>query len=247
MARFSLHVFGVVFLTLLTQVGGLAWLSALAFRRRVLAFVVFYAAFSVGALWIAPLFGREPIPCNSNGALQLQSSFYCVLNRQYVVPELHTELRNLATEVDSAFPGTKTLVLDANFPFLTGFPLLPHLSHNDGRKVDLAFYYTDEGAYLPGKARSPIGYFAFEEGPTKCPSNTVTLRWDFGWLQGFWPEYVLDVPRTSYALKVLDKNPRIGKILLEPHLKERLLPDSDKTRFQGCRAARHDDHIHLQL
>ena len=36
-------------------------------------------------------------------------------------------------------------------------------------------------------------------------------------------------------------------LLLEPHLKTRLkLEKYDKIRFQGCRAARHDDHIHVQ-
>jgi hypothetical protein len=38
----------------------------------------------------------------------------------------------------------------------------------------------------------------------------------------------------------------IEKILLEPHLKARLGLDSDLIRFQGCGAARHDDHIHVE-
>ena len=30
--------------------------------------------------------------------------------------------------------------LDANFPFINKFPLLPHLSHNDGKKIDITDY-----------------------------------------------------------------------------------------------------------
>jgi hypothetical protein len=35
--------------------------------------------------------------------------------------------------MDEKFPGTVTIALDANFPFVNGFPLLPHLSHADGK------------------------------------------------------------------------------------------------------------------
>jgi hypothetical protein len=45
----------------------------------------------------------------------------------------------------------------------------------------------------------------------------------------------------------LSRSRAIGKILLEPHLRDRLGLTSSKIRFQGCNAARHDDHLHLQL
>jgi len=38
-----------------------------------------------------------------------------------------------------------------------------------------------------------------------------------------------------------------GKIFIEPHLVKRLKLASNKIRFQGCRAVRHDDHLHVQL
>ncbi|MEP5728850.1 MAG: hypothetical protein ABJL67_05705 [Sulfitobacter sp.] len=177
----------------------------------------------------------------------MQSKVYCVLNRQYVVPELKDVLMDHAQQMQARFPGTVTRVLDANFPYLTGFPLLPHLSHDDGRKVDLAFYYRDNTGYLPGTVRSPIGYFAFEDGPTTCPDNALTLRWNMSWLQNLWPAYRPDDFRMKAALQLLDKDDRVGKVFIEPHLKNRIDVLSNKIRFQGCRAARHDDHIHLQL
>jgi hypothetical protein len=169
------------------------------------------------------------------------------MNRRFVSPELAQVLADHAASMEAAFSGTKTRVLDASFPFVNGFPLLPHLSHDDGRKADLAYYYADDGTYLPGDARSPIGYFAFEQGPTDCPPRWLTLRWDFDWLQGLWPTYQLERDRMRAALSHLSEDSRVGRIFIEPHLKASLGIASDKIGFQGCRAARHDDHIHIQL
>jgi hypothetical protein len=42
---------------------------------------------------------------------------------------------------------------------------------------------------LPGMTKSPIGYFAFESGPTNCPPKIVTQRWNLGWPHRFWSNY----------------------------------------------------------
>ena len=245
--RLIAHGLWILLLTLLTQLGGIAWLLALAFRRRWLVFLPIYAALSLSAAWIAPALGRVPLPCWGDG-LRMQSFVYCALNRHYVAPEIADVVREAAAAVRRRHPGTETLVLDANFPFLDGFPLLPHLSHADGRKIDLAFYYQDgSGTYLPGKTKSPIGYFAFEPGPTDCPPSWPTLRWDLDWLQGLWPERRPDAARLHTLVQSLTKDPRVGKIFLEPHLVVSWGLEHPKIRFQGCRAARHDDHIHIQL
>ena len=244
--RLLYHSFAVVFLTILTQLGGIAWLISCAFRSRLPAFLVTYFLLMVAAVWIAPFFGREALSCRSDGPLQMQSWIYCLLNRNYVTPETSNVLHELADTVNQKYPGTVTLVLDANFPFLDGFPMLPHLSHDDGTKVDLAFYYADEDNYLPARTRSPIGYFAFEPGDTDCPEVWPTLRWNFNALQPLWHDYGLDLKRTRFALLTLANDERVEKILIEPHLKVLLQISDDKIRFQGCRAARHDDHIHLQ-
>ena len=66
--------------------------------------------------------------------------------------------------MDNKFPGTQVLALDANFPFLDGFSMFPHLSHADGRKLDVAFLYeSEDGQSAFGATRSPIGYWAFEQ------------------------------------------------------------------------------------
>lgn len=247
MSRFIFHALVVLLLTILTQIGGLAWLIAVFVKQRLIAFVVAYAALTLAAIWVAPSFGRVALNCLDDGPLRVQSWMYCALNRNYVAPELRDVLIEAAETMHEQFPGTETLVLDANFPFLDGFPLLPHLSHDDGDKVDLAFFYRDETGYLPGATRSPIGYFAFEQGPTDCTPTWPTLRWDFDFLQPLWREYELDATRNAAVLRILSNDDRVGKIFVEPHLVQTLNVAHRNIRFQGCRAARHDDHIHFQL
>lgn len=247
MVRLLAHGGLIAFLTLLTQIGGLAWLIACCTRRRLLVFVAAYAALTGAAHVTAPQFGRVALPCTGDGPLRMQSWVYCALNRHYVTPEMASVADDLAAHMNRQFPGTVTLALDANFPFIDGFPLLPHLSHDDGRKLDLAFWYRDEQGYLPGRTRSPIGYFAFEQGPTDCPARWLSLRWDLEWLQIVWPAWRPDELRMRAAMAWLIRDGRISRMFLEPHLTRSLRVRHPKVRFQGCRAARHDDHIHVQL
>ena len=247
MTRIAGHGLWIVLLTLVTQIGGLAWLIAVMTRRRWLVFALAYGGLGLGAAWISPLAGRVPLPCTGE-ALRMQSLIFCALNRHYAAPELAEALRDTAAAMAARHPGTQTLILDAGFPFLDGFPLLPHLSHGDGRKADLAFYYVEpDGTALPGRTRSPIGYVAFEPGPTRCPPAWLTMRWDLHWLQGTWPQWRPDRARMRTLMGLLSRDARIGKILLEPHLTRAWGVAHPKVRFQGCRAARHDDHIHVQL
>ena len=243
------HTIWVIVLTALTQLGGVAWVaSRFAPKYRYAAFFACYAALSLSAVVVAPIFLRVPLNCTSNGHGAGTSPFYCLLNRHYVSPELKTVLTDLADEMHASDPSTQIRILDAGFPFLNGFPLLPHLSHDDGDKADIALFYLDEaGRHLPGKTPSPIGYFAFEAGQSQCKDQWPTLRWDLEWLQPLWPNWTLDEPRTRQALTFLTDDDRVGRIFVEPHLKDRLRLKSSKVRFQGCRAARHDDHIHIEL
>lgn len=241
------HASLIVLLTLLTQLGGLAWLAALIFRKRLLAFVLGYALLWAAALVMAPLFGRVPLSCTTDGPLQMRSWVFCLTNRNYMTPELRDALTDTATALNQDYPGTPLQVLDASFPFVTGFPLLPHLSHDDGEKADVALLYRRDGTYAPGFTPSPVGYFAFEPGPTHCPPVWPSLRWDLDWLQPLWPDHSLDADRTSLVLRLLARDTRITRIFIEPHLKARLGVQGGTIGFQGCRAARHDDHIHVQL
>jgi hypothetical protein len=142
-------------LTVLTQVGGiLLWLSLpllakipvfTPVKRRItqgLVFSLLYVLCVVLVLpLLAPLNGRVPLPWFATSTVPLKpvSLGYCLLARNYVRPPVRQLLERTALTTSQRFPGTTLQYLDANFPFLNGFPLLPHLSHHDGRKVDLAF------------------------------------------------------------------------------------------------------------
>jgi hypothetical protein len=266
--RFARHALAVVLLTVATQIGGLAWLLALLVRRLfalqgrlkfLVLFVCIYASATLLTHQIAPLFGRVPLACfpAANASLAVRSPLFCALNRNFVRPDVAEAAEALADQMSSAFPGTKTLALDANFPFIEGFPLIPHLSHNDGRKLDIAFYYKDTaGAFLDGETRSPIGYFAFQQplpnSPLPCAgrSRWFSLRWDLAFLQAIFPDWQIEKTRTREAISWLSTTGvayGVEKIFVEPHLQSDLGISGSRIRFQGCNAARHDDHIHFQL
>lgn len=254
-AKLLIRAFVFIALTLLTQVGGLAYLAALGVgrllrRRSIVATVALTAAIYAALTYLivpalAPHFGRVRLPCGMSPTLG------CLLNRTYV----SSDLAELVLRADRAFaaahPGSHLTVLDVNFPFFDGFPLLPHKSHDDGRKIDLAFFYRDAatGAEIPSGAPSPIGYFHFERPPESywLPCHFTALRWDFAWAQPEQPAWQLDEARTRDAILWFARQRAVTKILLEPYLAERLQVEGGKVRFQGCFAARHDDHFHVQI
>jgi hypothetical protein len=263
-----------IVLTALTQIGGVVfvisvflvswllghrWNFLLRWITHIVGFAILYAAVTVAA--VPPLareFGRHPLPClpaadRPYGAVH---PALCLLNRHYASASAHRVLSALTKEMNSQFPGTTVLYLDAGFPFLDGFPMLPHLLHDDGRSVDLAFFYTNaRGVYQRGRTRSPIGYWAFEQprkgDPRPCLQDKgLGLRWDLGFLQKYWKPYKLDEKRTAAMVQWLvteGANLGVQRVYLEPHLVNRLKIASPFLRFQGCRSERHDDHVQVKL
>jgi hypothetical protein len=269
-----LLIFGV--LTLLTQVGGLVyvvsrWISGRLLKRlkappgmarwalRAGSFAVLYAlATFVLVPLSAPLVGREALPCRASEDRHVEAHtvLTCVLNRNYARAAVAQLLEAMSMALDQRYPGTTVEYLDANFPFIDGFPMLPHVSHDDGRKIDLAYFYRSTDPTRPGPVEpaSPIGYWAYEQprpGEARpCEGQRSFLRWDFDWLQPVFAGTELDPERTAAMLDWLEEHgPAYGvtRILLETHLQERLGAHGPLVRFQGCAVARHDDHMHLSL
>ena len=159
--------------------------------------------------------------------------------------------------MNKKYPGTIINYLDANFPFIDKFPLLPHLSHNDGKKLDLSFLYIDNGlGKQTDKVPSFIGYGISEE-PKLNEENTPAYcskigQWQYSLLsklisQNNKVNYKFDEQRTKYLVNNFVSDERLGRIFIEPHLKVRLGLTSEKIKFHGCHAVRHDDHLHVQL
>ena len=270
----SAFILLVVLLTAVTQVGGLILLACLplfriinrrlnkGWKRSSLKFGSFLTAYLILSSTLIPVLagvlGRVPLPVFGEASLKPLNLMTCILNRHYV----NHQLRDITREVSNAFRKDhgKAVVsyLDANFPFINNFPLLPHLSHNDGEKIDLAFLYqTSESKIpVPGDAPSFIGYGVFEEprsGETNMPQQCADKGfWQYSILgslvpQGKKNDMELDEELTKDLIKRFVASDGINKIFIEPHLKERMMLTSPKVRFHGCRAVRHDDHIHLEL
>ncbi len=265
-----------IVLTALTQVGGVVylaahWISSVAIRRLdvgqgqrwLTLFASFAVIYLVVSIYLLPPFaaglGRAPLPCAQQGQLTVAplTRATCLLNRHYASQPVHELLAELGRHMASTHPGTVVAYLDAGFALVDGFPLLPHLSHDDGHKVDLAFFYRNaQGRYQPLRTPSPIGYWAFEQPnsgdlqPCAGRSDLATLRWDMAYLQPYMARFELDEHRTGDMLRWLGENAaRLGveRILLEPHLTRRFGLPASVFRFQGCRPARHDDHVHISL
>ncbi|NQY05406.1 MAG: hypothetical protein HRT68_04160 [Flavobacteriaceae bacterium] len=249
----------VLLLTITTQVGGIIWIIALVISKKfkLKKRFVFPAVYLVFNLIIIPPianhFGRERLPVFHNH-LKPRNWFYQIAFRNYVKPELKEMLLEIVEE-NQYHPITITY-LDASFPFIDGFPLPPHLSHNDGKKVDISFMYTTKDGTTTTKKPSLSGYGHFTE--PESYSGTQTERclnkghWQYDKAKylslGTINDLDFDRKETKRLLKILLKEPRTEKILLEPHLKFSLgLTNYSKIRFHGCRAVRHDDHLHLQI
>jgi len=255
--KITLYIFIFILLTILTQVGGILFLVALWIKKKsqINTIFIFLSLYLTSTFLlipnISPYFGREPIK-NSN-KIEPTNYLTILLNRNYVRPELNRLLHR--TEKSLVNAPFKIKYLDASFPFINKFPLLPHLSHNDGKKVDISFVYKNNHHIVNDK-KSRSGYGVFvpikerEYNQTKVCKSKGAFQYDY-------PKYLTlgkineDLKFSKHGTKVLIeallKNRELGKLFIEPNLKKRLGLTNTKVRNHGCRAVRHDDHIHIQL
>jgi len=266
-------------LTVLTQVGGLSYLvSGLGLRfipmggitplRRRLLRVAVHAGFYLLVTFVvvpplASANGRVPLPAFGRDGLGPRNFLTVLLNRRYVRPVLRDLLVERSARMAELDPGFRQNYFDANFPFRlgygpfrnTGFPLLPHISHSDGRKVDLGFVYRDAATgQLSGNTPSAIGYGISEEplpGERNRPRECQRYRM-YSLMRDIWPQdakadYVFDAALTREMIDGFARDQRVQKVLLEPHLTTRLRLGSGKVREVQCGSVRHDDHVHVQV
>lgn len=262
--KLLLHLIIVVFLTITTQIGGIFYLLPFLFFRSTSSKYLLKCLATFGLLYlivsiffvplIAPIFGREKIKKFEH--LEARTFMTDLMNRNYVRPELNSSLQRIATGLDKKHPGIKLVYLDANFPFINKFPLLPHLSHSDGKKIDIALIYKDEKGRLTNKKPSASGYGIYE-GPKSNEYNQIEKCLDKGKWQYDFPKYLtfgkinseltFSEEATKDLIKEILKQSSTGKLFIEPHLKTRLKLQNRRIRYHGCQAVRHDDHIHFQL
>jgi len=271
--KITLTIIVFITLTTLTQVGGIAYLfsistfksinkfilnSTLRLTSKIASFLFIYCTISFLVVpEIAKQFGRVPLPFKETNHIQPLNILTVLLNRNYVKKELRETTFEVARKMNKKYPGTTINYLDANFPFIDKFPLFPHLSHNDGKKLDLSFCYIVRNTnQLTNNCPSWIGYGICEE-PLSNELNTAPLcakkgNWQYSLLKNIVPQsqknnFLFDKKRTRDLVNFFGEESSIKKIFIEPHLKSRLNLSSNKIKFHGCQAVRHDDHIHIQL
>ena len=251
-----------LFLTIFTQIGGIALL--LSFRihkiwkkdvrfKSMLSFLSIYLLLTLLIIpLIAPIFGREKV--KHSDKVKPATYMTVLLNRNYVKPALNDLITKTAADLTDS--KIQLRYLDANFPFIDKFPLLPHLSHNDGKKIDFNLIYENEAGEIINRRKSISGYGVFES-PKLGEHHQINQCINNGYWQYDFTKYVT-FGRINKGLKFSKKGNKqliesilkqqnLGKIFIEPHLKTRMNLRSSRVRYHGCQAVRHDDHIHLQL
>ncbi|ANQ52837.1 hypothetical protein MY04_5506 [Flammeovirga sp. MY04] len=260
--NFIFILFIVIILTILTQVGGVVLLISIVLADKLrlkstikknLLFFGLYLILSFSFIpFLAHLLGRERII--NTEKISPTNYMTVLLNRNYVTPEMNKTLAGLSDNLSQT--DIKIKYLDANFPFINGFPLLPHLSHNDGNKLDISLVYQTLDGQITDCSKSISGYGVFEdviEGEINQPQKCLSAAY----FQYDYPKYLtlgqinLDLKfseiGTRKLLLALIEQKEVKKIFIEPHLKNRLRLSNKKIRYHGCRAVRHDDHIHFQI
>ena len=157
-------------LTIITQVGGLLiWptlcLSSndIGWRYRLQRVFSPIFVYFIGSWWLVPsvaaFFNSVPMPCSAKRDYPIapRSSLTCLTNRNYVQKEVRDEILAKAKLYGRLYSRSELHYLDAGFPFPVPFmPTLPHLSHHDGKKIDLSFVWHKDGQSL--FSPSPLGY-----------------------------------------------------------------------------------------
>jgi hypothetical protein len=255
--KFIIIISLFVFLTITTQIGGLIlllslfisakWKTHFKFKKLTVFTTVYLLSTYIIIPVLAPMFGRQKIQTTNN--LKPTTYMTVLLNRNYVKPQLNNVLQQISKNRQIRF-------LDANFPFINKFPLLPHLSHNDGNKIDLSFIYEKQNGEITDLTKSTSGYGVFES-PRKSEFDQISECKKLGYFQYDYPKYLTFGKKNSELkfsetenkklINEIVNNNLIDKVFIEPHLVKRLNLKNDKIRYHGCRAVRHDDHIHIQI
>ena len=263
-----------ILITLLTQIGGIIYLvSKLLFKslnwnklspkkeiiKRWTFHIAIYMIFTFFVVPpIAKIFGRVPLPFYSNNLIGPRTIWTVILNRHYVRPQLRETVLTIALQQSKKWPGIHINYFDASHPFLKGYPLIPHLSHNDGKKLDIGLVYNDSDTEkLSKNTPSAIGYGISEEPlpgeydrPAECAR--ISNNWMYSFVKNIYPQegkrkFIFNQVVTANLITSFADHTNVQKIFLEPHLTTRLRLYSSKIRMVQCGSVRHDDHFHIQI
>ncbi len=262
--KYSWSILLVIVFTVISQIGGIVYFISIVLARKIKSQIpgklvlVFTSLYLVSTFLIVPTispwFGRQKI--DSNPFLKPASIITVLLNRNYVTSETNKFLSEVSNQLMCDKSEIQIRYLDACFPFLNGFPLLPHLSHNDGHKIDFSLVYEDEIGTIVNKGKSLSGYGVFEDA-CNDEFNQCKDCIEKGYFQYDYSKYLtlgsinsnlrFSERGTKELIDAILNNKNLTKLFIEPHLKHRLNLADKRVRFHGCSAVRHDDHIHVQI
>ncbi len=199
---------------------------------------------------LQPLFVEAVVtlPCRERPDMPLRSHsiIYCT-GRNYVTPSAHQAMVRIAMAV-APMTGTPVVYLDAGNASTTR-RLWPHLSHRNGKQVDVALYYRDKRSQAPLEGPpTALGYGSYEppKPGERNPCAGKRRPADFGDPES--PHWEWDKSRTRSLVDVILADALVRRIFIAPHLADRLeVAGHPKVKAAGCHAARHDDHIHIDF
>ena len=123
--KYTFWIFAFVFLTLLTQTGGIIFILSIYISRktkqdfigkRVATFLILYFVFTLLIIpFIAPIFGREKV-VNTN-KIKPTNYISVLLNRNYARPEMNKVLLAIESDLNKKNSTIEIRYLDANFPY----------------------------------------------------------------------------------------------------------------------------------
>ena len=193
--------------------------------------------------------GLVALPCDQTGDIRAAHARYCQgEGRNWVTPTALDVLRQGSARLARAYPQAHITYMDASWP--SGVrPMPPHVSHGDGREIDIALFYTDASGKPLASPPIPIGYGAFEPPlpgePRPCAITSRSGAFSDPPASRTWR---LDEARTRALIVALLADARVQRILIEPHLEQRLgFAGNARVRFPGCYAMRHDSHFHVDI
>jgi hypothetical protein len=261
--------FLVVFLTAITQIGGVILLICLPIfsfiKKRIhqkwlyrtanlLTFLLIYLTTTFMIVpHIAKVFGKVPLPIMNHKNVKPTNILYCIMNRHYVKPQLKKMTENVANQLTKSYPNAEIRYMDGSFP-IGKFRLLPHFDHSKGESLDVALFYKNSDGKHTNLKTSTSGYGVFVE-PQKGERNRPYECQCEGYWQYSFTEYLtfgknpltFDKEITHQMVQLFAREKHLRYMLLEPHVRERMGYDSKKFRLQHCRAVRHDDHLHIRI
>ena len=117
--------------------------------------------------------------------------------------------------------------------------------------------YTEKGKSIDTQLKKSISGYGVFEGPRSNEWDQIAKCKASGYWQYDYSKYfqfgsinddlVFSNDLNKSMVESILKQKNLGKLFIEPHLKSRLNLKNSKVRFHGCKAVRHDDHIHIEL